>query len=70
MKRIMGWGVGVVYVVLSFSAFSIAGNGRADGHGELACWFSVVGTLLAIAAIAAFVGTWIHTQQKTSQAAH
>lgn len=70
MKRIMGWGVGVVYLVLSFSAYSIASNGRADGHGELAFWFAVVGTLLLIAALGAFIGTWIHTQQKTSSAAH
>jgi hypothetical protein len=65
MKRIIGWGVGVVYVVLAFAAFSFASAGRADGHGELGFWFSVVGTFLSVAALGAFIGTWIHTRSST-----
>jgi hypothetical protein len=71
MKRIIGWGVGVVYVVLASVAFSFASAGRADGHGEIGFWFSVVGTFLSIAALGAFIGTWIHTQDKSkATAAH
>ena len=74
MKRIIGWGVGVVYLVLSFTVYSFASQGRADGHGEIGFWYSVVATFLLIAAIGAFIGTWIHTQPqiqpKTSDAAH
>jgi hypothetical protein len=64
MKRIIGWGVGVFYLVLSFAAFTRASSGRAEGHGEIAFWFSVVGTLLFIAALGAFIGTWIHTRDR------
>lgn len=69
MKRILGMGVGVVYIVLAFAAFSRASTGMEAGHGDIAFWFSVVGTFLSIAALAAFIGTWIHTQEK-SDAAH
>ncbi len=69
MKRILGMGVGVVYVVLAFAAFSRASSGSEAGHGDIAFWFSVVGVFLSIASLAAFIGTWIHTQEK-SDAAH
>jgi len=69
MKRIIGWGVGVVYLVLAYAAFSFAAAGRADGHGEIGFWFSVVGTFLSVAAIAAFVGTWIHTRDRNEMKA-
>jgi len=68
MKRIIGWGVGVVFLLISFVQFSRASAGRAEGHGEIGFWFSVVGALLFIAALAAFIGTWIHTQKKTTAA--
>ena len=64
MKRIIGWGVGVVYLVLSFTVYSMASAGRADGHGEIGFWYSVVGTFLFIAALGAFIGTWIHTRDR------
>jgi protein-S-isoprenylcysteine O-methyltransferase Ste14 len=69
MKRIIGWGVGVFYLVLSFAAFSFASAGRADGRGEVGFWFSVVGTLLFVAALAAFIGTWLHTRQRSEMKA-
>ena len=69
MKRIIGMGVGVIYIVLAYAAFTRAGTGRAAGHGDIAFWFSVVGSLLAIASLAAFIGTFIHTRE-SSDAAH
>ena len=69
MKRILGMGVGVVYIVLAYAAFTKARTGMAEGHGEIGFWFSVVGTFLSIAALAAFIGTWIHTKE-SSDAAH
>ena len=68
MKRLIGWGVGAVYLVLSFAAFTRARTGSAEGHGEIGFWFSVVGTLLFVAALAAFIGTWIHTRPKPTAA--
>jgi hypothetical protein len=70
MKRIIGWGVGVFYLVIAAAVFRYAMAGRADGHGEIGFWFSVVGTLLSIAALGAFIGTWIHTQPKKTTPAH
>ncbi len=70
MKRIIGWGVGVFYVVIALAVFRYASAGRADGHGEIGFWFSVVGTFLSVAALAAFIGTWIHTQPKKGTPAH
>ncbi len=69
MKRILGMGVGVVYLVISYVAFSRARTGWNDGHGEIGFWFSVIATFLLIASLAAFIGTWIHTQE-TSDAGH
>ncbi|MEQ1856488.1 MAG: hypothetical protein ABL963_08460 [Longimicrobiales bacterium] len=69
MKRIFGMGMGVLYVVLAYAAFSRASTGAEAGHGDIAFWFSVVGTFLSIASLAAFIGTWIHTRE-SSEAAH
>jgi hypothetical protein len=69
MKRILGMGVGVVYIVLAYAAFSRAGSGWEAGHSDIGFWFTVVGALLTIASLAAFIGTWIHTKE-SSDAAH
>ncbi len=69
MKRILGMGMGVVYIVLAYAAFSRASSGMEAGHGDIAFWFSVVGTFLSIASLAAFIGTWIHTRE-SDEAAH
>jgi hypothetical protein len=69
MKRILGWGVGVVYLVIAYGAYSRASAGWDAGHGEIGFWWTVVTVLLLIASLAAFVGTWIHTQQRTGRAA-
>ena len=69
MKRILGMGVGVVYLGISYVAFSRARTGWNEGHGEIGFWFSVIAAFLFFAALAALIGTWIHTQE-TSDAAH
>jgi len=69
MKRILGMGVGVVYLFISYAAFSRARTGWDAGHGEIGFWFSVIAAFLLFAALAAMIGTWIHTQE-TSDAAH
>jgi hypothetical protein len=69
MKRILGMGVGLVYIVLAYAAFNRASSGWEAGHGDIGFWFSVVGTFLSIASVAAFIGTWIHTREP-SDAAH
>jgi hypothetical protein len=69
MKRILGMGVGVVYIVIAFAAFSRASSGWEAGHSDIGFWFTVVGVFLSIAALGALIGTWIHTQEK-GDAAH
>jgi len=62
MKRIFGMGVGVLYLVIAFGAFSKARTGWAEQHSDVGFWFTVIAVLLTIAAVSALVGTWIHTQ--------
>jgi hypothetical protein len=62
MKRILGMGVGVLYLGLAAGAFMRASRGYADGHVDYGFWWMVVTALLGIAGLGALVGTWIHTQ--------
>jgi len=70
MKRILGMGVGVLYLFIAFAAYSRARTGWAEGHSDIGFWFTVVGVLLTIAALGALIGTWIHTQQRSGGSAH
>jgi hypothetical protein len=69
MKRILGMGVGVFYLVLAFAAYSRARAGWDAGHSDIGFWFTVIGELQTIAALGALIGTWIHTQG-TGRSAH
>ncbi len=62
MKRIVGVAIGVFYFVLVFLAFRQASQGRQVGHADLGFWWSVIGSLLAIAGTGAVIGTWLHTR--------
>ena len=63
MKRIFGMGVGVLYFVLAFGAFSRARAGWAADMSDIGVWWTVIATFLTVAALAALGGTWIHTQE-------
>lgn len=69
MKRIVGMGLGVVYFVIAFGAWRRASAGWEQGFTDIGFWWTVVVALLVIAALAALIGTWIHTQD-TGRAAH
>jgi hypothetical protein len=62
MKRILGMGVGVLYLGIAFGAYRRAVAGWDAGHSDLGVWWTVVAALLIIAALGALIGTWIHTQ--------
>jgi hypothetical protein len=62
MKRILGMGLGVLYLGIAFGAYTRAGAGWEAGHADLGVWWTVVAALLTIAALGALIGTWIHTQ--------
>jgi hypothetical protein len=62
MKRILGMGVGVLYFVIAYGAYSRASAGWDAGQSDVGFWWAVVAVLLSIAALGALIGTWIHTQ--------
>lgn len=64
MKRILGLGVGAVWLVFSFMAFRWAGIGREMDAPDVVLWWSVIGVFLAIAAMGAVGGTLIHTRSR------
>jgi len=62
MKRVIGMVLGVGYLGLVGYSYSMAQAGWDAGHSDVGFWFTVIAGFLAIAAVALFVGTWIHTQ--------
>ena len=65
MKRIIGMGVGVVYLGIAAGAYTRAAAGWNAGHADLGFWWTVVTALLSIAGLGALIGTWIHTRPRT-----
>ena len=66
MKRILGMGVGVVYLGIAFGALSRAGAGWDAGYPDVGFWWTVIASFLGIAGLGALIGTWIHTQASKS----
>lgn len=62
MKRIIGMGIGVGYLVIAFLALQRANGGWETGYSDIGFWWTVIATILAIAGTGALAGTWIHTQ--------
>lgn len=62
MNRIFGYLVGIVWLGMAFGAYQTGAQGRALGQDDVGFWWSVIGTILAIAAMGALVGTTIHTR--------
>lgn len=58
--KYLGYVVGVVWVLLVLAAFGNARAGAAAGQPDVAFWWSVIGGLLTIATLGAFIGTTIH----------
>ena len=62
MKRIIGIVIGGFYAVLSGLAFMSSTGNRLAGSADLGLWWAVIGTLLGVASLGAFLGTWFHTR--------
>ena len=60
--KYFGYVVGVIWIFLVLSAFGIARDGAAAGQPDVAFWWSVIGGLLTIATLGAFIGTTIHNR--------
>lgn len=65
MKRIIGIGIGVLWLGMAFIAFRRALSGWDVGHGDVGVWWTIIAVLLAIAAGGAIVGTLLHTRRST-----
>lgn len=63
MKRIIGMGIGIVYLGIAYGAYTRAAAGWDTGYGDVGLWWTVIAIILTIAAGGALIGTWIHTQQ-------
>jgi hypothetical protein len=61
MSRIFGFLVGVVWIGLSLVASRRSMAGWAAGQTDIGFWWAVIAAFLAIAAVGALIGTWIHT---------
>ena len=64
MSRIFGFVIGLIWLVFAAVAFKNSAAGWSAQASDLGFWWGVVGVLLAIAAGAALLGTWIHTRQQ------
>ena len=62
MSRIFGFVVCVAWLGLAFGAFTRATAGWSAGHTDIGFWWTVIGSLLAIAGLGAGVGTFLHTR--------
>ena len=63
MTRILGFAVGIIWLVFVYVAFSRSAAGWNAGNTDIGFWWAVIGSLLTIASGAALVGTWIHTRR-------
>ena len=70
MKRIIGFGIGIVYFGLAFGALRTANAGWDTGYTDLGFWWTVIAALLGIAAIGAIGGTYLHTREQPAHAEH
>jgi hypothetical protein len=64
MKRIIGMGIGVLYLGIAFGALQRANGGWDTGYSDVGFWWTVIAAILTIAALGALIGTWIHTQPR------
>ena len=62
MKRIIGILIGFFYAFLSGLAFTSSTRNWFVGNADLGLWWGVIGTLLGIAGLGAFFGTFFHTR--------
>jgi len=62
MSRIFGFFIGFAWLGLAFGAFQRAQGGWARDHPDVGVWWSVIAGFLGIAALGAFIGTWLHTR--------
>jgi ABC-type branched-subunit amino acid transport system permease subunit len=66
MKRIIGIGIGAVYLAIAGGALHRALGGWAAGFPDVGFWWTVIAVLLTAAAFGAIIGTVIHTRPRNA----
>jgi hypothetical protein len=64
--KLIGYLIGIVWLGLAYGAFRTSSAGWSQGHSDIGFWWAVIGTLLAIAALGAMVGTAVHSRSHPS----
>lgn len=64
MKRILGLGIGALWLVFTFLAFRNAGMYAGMGAPDAALWWRIIAGILTVATAGAFLGTLIHTRSQ------
>jgi hypothetical protein len=57
-------GIGLAWLGLASVAFGRARTGGMEGHPDAQLWWGIIGTFLAIAALGALFGGFIHFRQQ------
>ena len=60
MKKVLGFLAGFALLILAAGAMRTASLGWGGGHSDVGFWWTVIASLLGIAALGALVGTAIH----------
>lgn len=66
MGRIFGFLIGIIWLGLALLAFRRSAAGWDAGFSDVGVWWSIIAGLLAVAALGALVGTWLHTRPRKS----
>jgi hypothetical protein len=62
MKRILGLGIGALWLALTLVALRNSGMYSEMGAPDAALWWRIIAGILAVATAGAFVGSLIHTR--------
>jgi len=62
MKLVAGILIGLFYLYIAFQAYVRSAAGWDTGQSDIGFWWAVIGGFLAIAGLAALIGSWIHTR--------
>ncbi len=62
MKALFGLPFFVLWLVFAFIAFRYASAGWSNDHPDLGLWWAIIASLLAIAAVGALIGGYLHNR--------
>ncbi len=63
MKRVIGIAIGIAFLGIAAFTLNYSTTNWRAGHADIGVWFTVIAGFLAIAGLAAIIGTWLHTSE-------